>query len=173
MSKRNDMIKVLENNLSNCSSTYPAYIHGRIPSKVMRGALSSYGGAINSDDVLGLIDTTILESGKTGVLFTENNVYYSGGMLGDTGYVSYTSLSNGEYIPAELLSSIYNASAMKQILGKLTGIATYSVKEDLNNTMQSISDSLDEWGEIAEKGMKLFNGVMSILKSNNENDKKE
>ena len=50
------------------------YITPRIPLKKLNNALESYGHGISKDDVLGLIDDTMLSSGKDGALLTPSEL---------------------------------------------------------------------------------------------------
>ena len=51
------------------------YIKGTIPNKILRNAISKYAYEASPGEVLGLIDTTIMDSGKAGILFTEDGFY--------------------------------------------------------------------------------------------------
>ena len=55
---------------------YPVHAKGNIPSKKIDNAIKSYAYGLERTTIIGLVDTTVWESGKTGAIFTDTRVYY-------------------------------------------------------------------------------------------------
>ena len=81
MSKRERKKELIKKYIKNAAGGWSAYSYGNIPKQLVKNACTSYAGAVQYDDVLGLIDITITGSGKKGMLFTSQRVYYDYGML--------------------------------------------------------------------------------------------
>lgn len=64
MGKKNEKINAVKQYIENVAGIYTSY---------------SYGGNINKQDVLGIIDTTVFGNGKKGIIFAENRLYYNYG----------------------------------------------------------------------------------------------
>ena len=92
--KRERQISIISNGIAKCVKTNSAsvYSYGNIPVKCVIGARSSYIGAVDYDDILGLIDTTVWGSGKRGMVFTDQGVYLRA-MLEDSVYCPYSNLT--------------------------------------------------------------------------------
>lgn len=114
-SKKDRKIAIIKKYLPNCTNTWSVYTYGNIPRKCIDGALSSYSGHIEYDDVLGLIDETIFGSGKKGMIFSCDGFYMDGGN-GISRYADHISFNS--------LPSSYNLSAVNEMLTKLYEIET-------------------------------------------------
>ena len=117
MGKKERKLEIIRKYIDNASGTWNSYTYGRMPSKIINGACSSYVGA-NANEVLGIIDTTILGTGKTGIAFTEHKIYYGGGLFGKSGCISYQELFKNGY-PDGLLNTTYNIQALKEMISKI------------------------------------------------------
>lgn len=59
----------------------PYHIEGTIPSKKIDNAIKTFASGIDRDSIIGFYDTTLLGSGKTGYVFTDDKVYFWRGAL--------------------------------------------------------------------------------------------
>lgn len=99
------------------------YVYGYIPEKIAMNAISTYAREIHPADILGIIDDTILKSGKEGTIFTENAVYFRSAEW-DTGVVYFKELR--ERKPHSIYmyygSTDYDLSVYDRLLCELAGI---------------------------------------------------
>lgn len=109
-SKRDRKKAVIQKCLPKCTNTWSVYTYGNIPKKCIDGALSSYAGYIEYDDVFGLIDETIFGSGKKGMIFSCDGFYTDRG----NGFHKYA-----DHISFTTLANSYNLTAMNEMLTKL------------------------------------------------------
>lgn len=72
--RRETILNILNKYKDRLSGTYTFYV-GNVPQDKVKNAISKYATGASSSNVLALLDTTVLKSGKTGVYFTDNNVY--------------------------------------------------------------------------------------------------
>lgn len=77
MGKKDDLINVLKKYSIHMSTSFNFYVYGDTFSKQMKNAIAKFANGADPDTVIGLYDTTILDNGKTGYLFTETKIYYS------------------------------------------------------------------------------------------------
>lgn len=54
-----------------------AFTANYIPSKKLNNAIKTFANGAKEDEVIGLVDTSVLSSGKAGYLFTDDKMYYS------------------------------------------------------------------------------------------------
>ena len=158
MGKREKKIELIGKYIHNVSS-YPTYAYGSIPGSVASNARISYGGSISNSDILGLVDTSITGSGKTGLMFTEYRVYYNNGMFGSRGYISYRDIMNTGKISGDIFSNAYNRQALIELLSLLADVEGKSfgeTLEDANKTIDNINKTIDDVGELMNKGLDLL-----------------
>ena len=165
MGKREKKIEAIKKYISNVSGTWDAYTYGAIPSDIASNACRSYAGAINRQDILGLIDITVLDNGKKGMIFTEYAVYYDNGFLADRGKVSYKQIAESGKIPGEIFDASYNNQALRELLSLLADIETSNIKDTLN----SVNDGLNDLTEIINMGTDIYNTIKSLFGSSQNN----
>ena len=56
---------------------YKSFTGNYIPSKKLNNAIKTFANGAKEDVVIGLVDTSVLSSGKAGYLFTDDKMYYS------------------------------------------------------------------------------------------------
>lgn len=164
MGKRERKIETIKNYIENVGGTWPTYSYGNIPKTLAINACNSYAGAINPEDILGLIDITILGTGKKGTVFTEYNVYYDNGLLGSKGSISYRTIYEKESIPTTLLDSTYNTNAMLELVSILADIEGESVIENIAN---GIADMQDIVG-VVNDGLDLIQNLIDVVNTMKE-----
>ncbi len=152
MSKRQQKIDIIRKYIGNASGTWPAYSYGNIPHDKLSNACRSYANANSTEDVLGLIDITIAGSGKKGMLFTEDIIYYDNGMMGSKGSISYKSLykslRDDNCIPGAVIGSTYNQTALKEMIITLAYIEGKTFVDSVENTIDNIDGivgTIDNW----------------------------
>ncbi len=175
MSKKSRMIEVMNNYLKNVpsSSSWDTYTYGKIPRSLVSNACNSYAGAIQYDDVIGLVDTSVMSNGKKGLLFTEYKVYYNNGLLGYQGSISYQKIYDDGSMSTNIFDAAYNRQALKEVLSKLAYIRGETVQstvqginkdiDDLTNTVGSIIDTIDRLGS-------LWGSIKDAINSKNDDD---
>lgn len=163
MSKREQKIEVIRKYISNAAGSWPAYAYGNIPKTLLSNACYSYAGAIQKEDVLGLIDITVLGNGKKGLVFTENKIYYNNGIMSGQGAVSYQSIYENESVPADLLDVAYNKTALKEMVSKLASIEGTT----LMGTFDEMLNEANEIVDMVKKG-KAFLKELGILQSDED-----
>lgn len=72
--------------------------------KKLINACKTYGNNVDPMTVVGFVDTTILGSGKEGILFTGKEVFYKVA-FGDVGSVKFDEVEKAEYIEQEITDS--------------------------------------------------------------------
>lgn len=158
MGKREKKIELIRKYIHNVSSS-STYAYGSIPSSVASNARISYGGSISNSDILGLVDTSITGSGKTGLIFTEHRVYYNNGMFGSRGYISYRDIMNTGKISGDIFSNDYNRQALIELLSRLAEIEGKDLGgtlEDVNKAIDGISKTMDDVEVLVNKGLDLL-----------------
>lgn len=143
MGKREKKIAVIQEYLPRCNSVYSCYVYGHIPNELINNACMSYAGNVKKENVFGLIDETLFNSGKKGFLFTENGFYSSN----DNAINKYE-----DGITYRSLPSSYNITAFNEMLTKLYEIETALSGWDIAgglldlavNFLQEIDDASDE-----------------------------
>lgn len=58
------------------TSSFQFYIKGDIPSKKIDNAIQKFASNVDRASIIGMYDTTVLDSGKQGYIFTDTKVYY-------------------------------------------------------------------------------------------------
>lgn len=176
MGKRERKIEYIKTRINNvCSSTYPKYVCGNIPKNLLQAACSEYAGAIQYQDVLALVDTSILGNGKKGFLITDKKIYYNNGMLGQKGCILFAKITENGTIPGGIFDSIYNKQALAELLSGLAQIESENLQTKIdgaNKTMQDLNDTINAVGELVNQGKELFGAFAGLFGSDNKNNEK-
>ena len=68
MGKRERKIEAVKEYIDGAAGTWPGYAYGNIPRNLATAACRSYAGAVQAEDIIGLIDITVLGNGKKGMV---------------------------------------------------------------------------------------------------------
>lgn len=140
MDKREMKINVVKKWLRNCS-TWECTTYGNISEQKFSNACRAYAGNIAFDDVIGLIDTTVFGSGKKGMMFTIDRVYFSSWEGGK--YFDYKN-------PVTIDRVEYNCTALNELIKKLSNIEIYGTEEEpsgwdiLGGIIDGVSNLINE-----------------------------
>lgn len=143
MGKRVRKIEAIKKYIGNVSGNWPSYSYGQIPNDKARNACNSYAGAIQVSDILGLVDISITNNGKKGLVFTEHRVYYDNGLFESRGSVTYKSVSENGSIPGALFGSAYNKQALNELVSLLSKIDAETLSGTVNDAVKTANDVLD------------------------------
>lgn len=69
------MYKLMKHWAQTTNSTSKMYYGENIPQKKLRNAIATYANSVNSDNVIGLFDTTLFGNGKAGALITNKDMH--------------------------------------------------------------------------------------------------
>lgn len=162
MGKRERKISAIKKYIGNVAGNWDGYSYGNIPSNILSNACKNYGGAINKNDVLGLVDTTAFGSGKTGLIFAENKVYYNYGFLGSKGALSYQRIYDSGSISTDVYGSSINEEALKELLSQLAAIEGETVSgtvSEMNDALHDLEGTIGEIGEVIDTGKRIFSTI--------------
>lgn len=67
--------EILTNNTASFDGWIKAYISPNIPDEKLRSAANFIAGGINKSEIIGILDSTLLESAKEGYVFTKDTFY--------------------------------------------------------------------------------------------------
>jgi hypothetical protein len=72
------MIKLIENFVKNIDNlnTWPTYTRGAIPKRKLKNALAYIAKGINEEDIVFYVDFTVFGSGKEGLVFTNDKLFW-------------------------------------------------------------------------------------------------
>lgn len=163
---------VVKQFLANVAGSYSSYTYGKIPSALAQNACKTYAGAVRFQNILGLIDTSILGDGKKGMLFTDHAVYYNNGFFNNPKKISYQEIYETSKISSEVFYPSYNSQALKELLsllaqiegGEAGGLKRFSRKiASLNNQMSNVEGTVDQIGETVNSVVNILDGVSNIL----------
>ena len=76
------------------------WLKGEAVNKKLPNALKKFGGGLDADDVLMLVDTSVTGSGKSGALFTESEMIYK--VIGNEGRVHLSDIVGLEISKTEV-----------------------------------------------------------------------
>ncbi|NQE44885.1 hypothetical protein C5S31_02520, partial [ANME-1 cluster archaeon GoMg2] len=80
-------------------NTFPFYLHGHIPKKKLNNALAYISKGIKEIEILFFVDFTVLGSGKRGLVFTRDKLFWR--TVPNKGMIKYTGINsvsvNGSY----------------------------------------------------------------------------
>lgn len=113
--KQKEIMKIVSTSLPECCNGASCYCYGTIPVDKFRNACKEYAGSVDYSECIGLTDETVFGSGKRGFIFTFDGYYYTG-CSSKRYYTEGRTFNN--------LSSLYNLSAMNNMLKQLYQIAT-------------------------------------------------
>lgn len=71
-----EKIEIMRKYLGKIANGFTYHIKGEIPSKKIDNAIKTFASGIDRTSIIGFFDTTVLESGKNGYIFTDDKVYY-------------------------------------------------------------------------------------------------
>ncbi len=175
MTKRDKKIEVIRMYIKNVGGTWPAYSYGKIPTEKVTNACKSYAGAVQSRDVLGLIDITIAGNGKKGIVFTDDRVYFDNGFLEQRGSFSYRQVNESEKIPINVYGSSYNKQALRELISMLAQIDEESLQgmvDSVNNKLDSFNQGIDSVTDTIEKVSSIVGSFMRLIEKSNNNQSK-
>lgn len=163
MDKRNMKIDVINRCLRNCTNSWYWATCNAIPEQKFINACRTYAGNVEYGEVIGIIDETLFGSGKKGMLFTFDGVYYS-------------TSQGGEYYPYKKLCQFenrigYNCLALNDMLKKLYNIEIYD-SEVAPSGWKILGDivggTLDLLSEISEQANKQSANQQQNIQSNEQ-----
>lgn len=126
MSKLEKKIELVKKYLPRCNSTFKCHTYGNIPREKFNNACTNYAGYVPYENVLGLIDETLFDSGKKGMLFTDEGVYASG----IQSIMRYSDCCKFNTLP-----SSYNITVINELLEKLYEIETAPTGWDIAGSL--------------------------------------
>lgn len=71
-----EKIELIRKYLGDIATSTSYHIKGDIPSKKIDAAISKYAQGLDRATIIGLYDTTVFGSGKSGYIFTDDKIYY-------------------------------------------------------------------------------------------------
>lgn len=74
MEEYNELREIINNYGTKLTNNFAFYKKNNIPENKLNNAISSYGNSIERENILGLIDTTLLGSAKEGMMFTTGGI---------------------------------------------------------------------------------------------------
>ena len=76
MEQHKQKVELMRKYASEICTSFVFHVGDDIPSKKIDNAIKKYANGLDRDTVIGLYDTTITGSGKSGYIFTDTKVYY-------------------------------------------------------------------------------------------------
>lgn len=76
MNQNQEKIDLMRKYASKIKTNFTFHIKGDIPSKIIDNATKKWASGLDKNTIIGFYDTTILESGKGGYIFTDSKVVY-------------------------------------------------------------------------------------------------
>lgn len=156
MDKKEEKVQTVNENLEKCEMGYSkVYLQGSIPKKILRNACKGYadelfGKKVLQEDVIGLIDTSVKGNGKTGMLLTEEGVFYKS--FGESaGYYSYKEIRKMGKVP-KISDTDCNKREMMRLLSKLAAIDDKRSLLDISESkMDEAMEAIDKLNKILDK----------------------
>lgn len=71
-----EKIEIMRKYLGNIANGFTYHIKGDIPSKKIDNAIKKFASGIDRTSIIGFFDTTVMENGKNGYIFTDDKIYY-------------------------------------------------------------------------------------------------
>ena len=71
-----EKIEIMRKYLGNIANGFTYHIKGDIPSKKIDNAIKKFATGIDRTSIIGFFDTTVMENGKNGYIFTDEKIYY-------------------------------------------------------------------------------------------------
>lgn len=116
-------------------SMYKCYLAPDIPEKIMKKLIKYYDSHLPANSVVAFYDSTLFGSCKTGLLFTNEGMYYH--YIGKPIYIHYADITwmycsscgleiklNSEDMPECTIIDVFNMDVLKKILSELIDINT-------------------------------------------------
>ena len=113
MGKLEKKIELIKKYLPRCNSVYKCYTYGTIPREQFNNACKNYAGYVPYEKALGMIDETLFDNGKKGMLFTDTGVYVDG---------RQSIMKYADGCKFSSLPSSYNITVLNELLMKLCDI---------------------------------------------------
>lgn len=142
------------------------YQTGHIPEKKLNNALSNIAPGIKRDDIVLLCDNTVLGSGKKGLVFTKNMLYWYGSKK-NKGMIEYSKIKNVSLQENKLRINSEDIIWLVKNNNTIRDLLELIVKEiNLKNP-----DRKDEVKSVVEniKEKKEIEGLIKALKYNDRN----
>ena len=76
MNQNQEKVDLMRKYASKIKTNFTFHIKGDIPSKIIDNATNKWASGLDKNTIIGFYDTTILESGKGGYIFTDSKVVY-------------------------------------------------------------------------------------------------
>lgn len=76
MNKHEEKIELMRKYASKIATNFNFHIKGDIPSKIIDNALKKFANGIDRKTIIGFYDTTLMNNGKSGYIFTDTKIYY-------------------------------------------------------------------------------------------------
>lgn len=76
MDQHQRKIELMRKYASKIKTGFAFHIKGDIPSKIIDNAINKWANGLDRDAIIGFYDTTVMNSGKEGYIFTDTKVYY-------------------------------------------------------------------------------------------------
>lgn len=169
MGKREKKIEVIRKYIDNVGgTTWPGYSYGKIPKTQALNACRAYAGAVQVQDILGLVDITVTENGKKGIVFTEYKAYYDNGFMAERGSISYRSIHENGTIPGGIFCSAYNKQALIELLSMLAQVEGTDIGDTVNDTIDELTQGVQTVAETVDKAVNLFKNIASLFDSDEE-----
>lgn len=71
-----EKIEIMRKYLGKIANGFSYHIKGDIPSKKIDNALKKFASGMDRTTIIGFFDTTVMENGKNGYIFTDDKIYY-------------------------------------------------------------------------------------------------
>ena len=143
---------------------YNYYLGDNIPAKILKNVIKRYDPRLKEEDILGLVDTSLFNSGKSGCLFTVNKIYWTDS-IGSASCVKYDDIDI-VFVMGDKLDDSENSLVMNmtydiyksfdieyvevkktplcELLNQLKSIRTIKTeKQPSEDTNQTISSEID------------------------------
>ncbi len=76
MNQHEERIKIIKKYADQIKTAFSFHVGNAIPEKKIQNARKKYAEGLDKKTIIGLYDTTVLETGKEGYVFTDDKVYY-------------------------------------------------------------------------------------------------
>lgn len=76
MERFEEKVELMRKYASDIRTNFPFHIQGDIPSRKIDAALKKFASGLDKTTIIGFYDTTVMENGKNGYIFTDTKVYY-------------------------------------------------------------------------------------------------
>ncbi|GEM_PF-262789 len=135
-------------------NSYKTYIYPEIPYKKLYNAQKAFGLAFPNVpyEVLGIIDTTLLSSGKEGILFTRDSLYYREA-FGKPFFLKYSAITSVEY-KEKVTRNKNSTTTNRYIVFKVTDGTEFKYESIMNEqctraVVKCIKKSINKFNEPA------------------------